>query len=185
MERDLSLFGREALANRKRNAGSTDDPSWLEDYLAKSYYPTRVDVVRLRRTVNRYRTIYNRVVMPVRHQYLAHRQAHGRERVQRLFAQGKIRELWQLSTFLLRLHSALWQMMHNGRKPVLTPVRFSARQIYEIEENRSGPHEQIVRETRNLMRFLEQAEVGLGVGEIQQRPKRRTNSPASRKTLQR
>lgn len=155
MERDLTIFGRDALAHRKRN-GATSDPAWLDAYLSAAHYPTKADVARLRRNIEKYRCVYERAIMPVRHQYLAHRQAHGNTKVQALFARGKVADLWRLSTFLVRLHSALWGLLHNGRKPLLTPVRFSVNRIYADSSRNSRPNEQIVRETRALMKALEQ-----------------------------
>jgi hypothetical protein len=157
MEKNLSQFDRQALASRKRE-GRAEDPPWLQDYLNAAYYPKRSDVSRLRKYIAKYRTIYERAFMPVRHQYLAHRQAHGHENVQRLFAKGKVKEIWRLSTFLIRLHTALWELLHNGRKPALRPVRYSARRIYESESERTGPHEHMVRDTKKLMTFLETAQ---------------------------
>jgi len=154
MERDLAIFGRDALADRKRN-GAASDPAWLDEFLSAAYYPTKADVARLRRNIEKYREVYERAIMPVRHQYLAHRQAHGSAKVQALFARGKVTELWRMSTFLVRLHSALWGLLHNGRKPLLTHVRFSVNRIYADNSKSSGPHERIVRETRALMKALE------------------------------
>jgi hypothetical protein len=156
MERDLSVFGRHALAERKRD-GKAVDPPWLQDYLDKAYYPKRSDVARIRKHIAKYRALYERAFMPVRHQYLAHRQAHGSDKVQQLFAKGKVKELWRLSTFLLRLYSALWELLHNGRKPVLRPIRYSARVMYDSSNQRTGPHEYIVRDTKKLMTIIETA----------------------------
>jgi hypothetical protein len=162
MEKDLSVFGRNALAERKRE-GKAIDPPWLQDYLNKAYFPKRSDVARIRKHIATYRALYERAFMPVRHQYLAHRQAHGSEKAQQLFAKGKVKELWRLSTFLLRLYSALWELLHNGRKPVLRPIRYSAKVMYDSSGQRTGAHEYIVRDTRKLMRFIETATDGQGV----------------------
>lgn len=162
MEKNLPLLGREALAERKRD-GKSVDPPWLQDYLNKAYYPKRADIARIRKHISNYRAVYERAFMPVRHQYLAHRQTHGSEKVQRLFAKGKVKELWRLSTFLLQLHSALWELLHNGRKPVLRPIRYSARVMYDSSSQRTGAHEYIVRDTKTLMKFIEVANDGQGV----------------------
>lgn len=153
MESNLTLFGRDALAARKRE-GQASDPLWLADYLKTAYYPSAADVKRLRKHAATYRKIYERAFMPVRHRYLAHRQAHGHENVQKLFAAGKVKEIWRLSTFLVRLHSALWNLLHNGRKPVLRPIRYSPKSIYTSKAERTGPHERIVRDTKKLMKFI-------------------------------
>jgi hypothetical protein len=159
MERNLELFSRSALAARKRE-GKPTDPPWLQSYLNSAYYPRPADVARLRKHVASYRKVYERAFMPVRHQYLAHRQAHGHEKVQKLFGQGKVKEIWRLSTFLVRLHSALWDLLHNGRKPILRPIRYSPDRIYSAKSERTGPHERIVRDTKKLMKFIESATHG-------------------------
>jgi hypothetical protein len=159
MEKSLPEFSRNALADRKRE-GKTADPPWLQEYLKKAYYPKRRDVTRIRTHVAKYRALYERAFMPVRHQYLAHRQTHGSEKVHQLFGKGKVKELWHLTTFLVRLHSALWELLHNGRKPALRPIRYSPKVMYDSSRQRTGPHEYVVRDTRNLMRFLETANDG-------------------------
>jgi hypothetical protein len=162
MEKNLPLFGRQALAERKRE-GKSIDPPWLHDYLSEAYYPKRADVARIRKHISSYRALYDRAFMPVRHQYLAHRQAHGPDKAQQLFARGKVKELWRLSTFLLRVHSALWGLLHNGHRPILQPIRYSARVMYDSSSQRTGPHEYIVRDTKKLMKFIETASDGRGV----------------------
>lgn len=156
MERNLSQFNRVALEARKREGRATDRP-WLKRYLDEAYYPTQVDVSRLRKKVDEYRRIYDRAIMPVRHQYLAHRQAHDENKVQGLYAQGKVDEILRLSTFLLRLHTCLWELFHNGRKPVLRQVRHSVKSIYQSDTTRKGAHEYVVRDTKDLLHFLEMA----------------------------
>lgn len=159
MEKNLSLFGREALAERKRD-GKTVDPPWLQNYLNEAYYPKRADIARIRKHIANYRVLYERAFMPVRHQYLAHRQAHGSERVQKLFGKGKVNELWRLCTFLLRLHSALSNLLHNGSKPILRPIRYSVRVMYDSPGQRTGAHEYVIRDIKKLMRFIETANDG-------------------------
>jgi hypothetical protein len=153
MELNLQVFQRNALAERKR-AGHAADPSWLKDYLANAYYPTKKDVDRLRKKVREYRLIYERAIMPVRHQYLAHRQAHGQEKVQKLFAKGKVDEICRLATFLIRLQNALWELFQNGRKPILRPLRYSIKAIYDAQSKKNGSHEYMVRDAKAFLESL-------------------------------
>ena len=154
MEHNIHLFQRDALASRKRE-DRTDDPDWLEDLLKSAYYLKSNDIVRLRKMVNKNRDIYNRAIMLVRHNYLAHRGIVDQAEVQKLYASGKIRELWRLTTFLLQLHSVLWEQYHNGRKPAFRSVRHSVKSIYDAEQQRSVPHESIVSDVKKLMQFIE------------------------------
>jgi AbiU2 len=152
----LHLFSRESLSARKRE-GRTKPPEWLEEYLERAHYPTERDVERLRKKVAEYRTIYLRAVEPARHKYIAHRVKTEHHEVQALFASGKVRELWRMVTFLYALHEALWEQYHNGRKPILRPIRYSVKSIFDAAEQSSAPHEAIVGETKKLMRFIETA----------------------------
>jgi hypothetical protein len=152
-ERNLDLFARAALEARKLE-GTLSRPEWLDGYLTKSYYPTERDVARLRGHVTRHRAFYDRAIKPVRHKVLAHRERYEHAEVQALYRQGKVKEMWKTVTFLLSLHEALWQQFVNGRKPVLHPLRHSVKSIYDREQNRTGIHEMIVRDTRKLMECL-------------------------------
>ena len=152
-ERNINLFARAALEARKLE-GTLSRPKWLDEYLAKAHYPTERDVARLRGHVARHRAFYNRAIKPVRHKVLAHRERYEHAEVQALYRQGKIKEMWKTVTFLLSLHEALWQQFVNGRKPVLRPIRHSVKAIYDREQNRTGIHEMIVRDTRKLMALL-------------------------------
>ena len=175
-ESSLRDFSREALAARKREDRPTD-PEWLPEYLEKSHYPTKRDVERLRKKVVEYREIYDRAVKPARHKYIAHREKTESAEVQALFAGGKVREHWRLVTFLYSMHEALWQQYANGRKPVLRPIRYSVKAIYDSgEEGRSGPHERIVSETRKLMEFIENVTAD---SSIERTPARRRRSGAA------
>lgn len=154
MEQNLNVFQRDALATRKRD-GRTEDPDWLEGYLESAYFPKKSDVVRLRKMVKKYRELYNRAIMPVRHNYLAHRAIVDQEKIQKLYANGTIRELWRLSTFLLQLNNVLWEQYHNGRKPVFRSLRHSVKSIYDAKHQRSSPNELIVSDVKKLMQFIE------------------------------
>ena len=156
MEENLDLFSRDALKRRKSGPDFMT-PKRLAEYVAAAHVCTRADVQRLRRSVQRRREFYERAIMPVRHQYLAHRAAHDRERVQALYSKGKLKELWRMSAFLLRLHDALWNQLHNGRKPNLSTPRYSPKVMYDSDTALSGPHERVVRDVRDLMQFLEEA----------------------------
>lgn len=152
-EQDLQLFSREALEKRK-SEGSLARPDWLDEYLDRAHYPNSGDIARLRAHVMRHREFYDRAVKPVRHKYLAHREKDEQAEVQELYGRGKVKETWKTVTFLLALHEALSQQYMNGRKPLLKPLRYSVKTIFEKTDDRTGPHEAIVKETRRLMERL-------------------------------
>jgi len=152
-EKDLPLFSRNSLEARK-SEGHPERPEWLDAYLNRAHYPTQDDVERLKGHVKRHREFYDRAVKPVRHKYLAHREKQEQSDVQELYSQGKVKEMWRTVTFLLALHEALLQQHMNGRKPILRPIRYSVKTMYENADDRTGPHEAIVKETRQLMERL-------------------------------
>jgi len=155
MEHDMSVFSHAALAQRKALSGF-GDPVKLQQYVASAHILDLSDIRRIRNAIARRRLIYNRAIMPVRHQYLAHRQAHGAVNVQNLYNKGKVKEMWQLSCFLHHLHQSLWNLYTNGRKPMLRlQSRYSPRVMYDQPGNYSGPHERIVKDVRVLMNILE------------------------------
>jgi hypothetical protein len=150
MESDMTVFSHQALGTRK----NFNSPVQLQRYLASSYVPTNDDIRRIRRAVQRRRLVYNRAIMPVRHQYLAHRQAEGAT-AQSLYAKGKVKEMWQLSCFLQHLYDQLWMLYHNGRKPKLRVTsRYSPKVMYDRPKNSSAPQERIVGDVRKLMTIL-------------------------------
>ena len=155
-ERDIALFQRSALADRKRD-GKTTDPSWLLDYLNNAFYPTIKDFQRLRRKIDDYRAVYERVIRPARNKYIAHRERHGHVEVQALFQRGKLRDLWRLTTFLLQLNDVLWGLLHNGRKPRFRSVRYSITSIFNSDHPRTSAHEYIVHDVKKIMQLIENA----------------------------
>ena len=114
----------------------------------------------LREKTAKYRTIYDRVVKPVRHKYIAHREKVGHVEVEQLFGVGKVQEISRLITFLHALYQALLQQYHNGRKPLLGRVRYSVKAIFESKNHQSTPHEIIVVETKQLMALIEACRLG-------------------------
>ena len=152
-EASIQLFSRQALESRK-SEGFSNRPDWLDEYLNRAHYPSSKDVERLRAHVIRHREFYDRAVKPVRHKYLAHREKQEHAEVQELYGRGRVKEMWKTVTFLLALYEALLQQHMNGRKPMLRPIRYSVKTMYENADNRTGPHEAIVMEIKRLMERL-------------------------------
>jgi len=126
----IAIFSKEALAGRKRR-GSANADEWLDEYLRDVYVPNAGDFRRLRRHVAKRRRVYEDNYRALRHQIFAHKEISAEEDVQALFGKTNVRELQQLLIFLRRLHEALWQLYHNGRKPTLRPARYSVKRIRE------------------------------------------------------
>lgn len=153
-ESNISLFQREALAERKRE-GQTPDPPWLDEYLDNAYYPGPHDFTRLKVKVEEYRSLYDKAIKPARNKYIAHREKQGHKEVSSLFGRGLVKDLWRLTTFLQQLHEVLWELFHNGRKPRFRPMRYSVAAMFDKPPSGTSAHEDIVRETQKLMQFIE------------------------------
>ncbi len=127
---NMPVFSKTALAGRKRR-GSANADEWLGDYLVDVYEPKGDDFRRLRKHIARKRKIYETNYRDLRRQVFAHKELSRKADIETLFAKTNIRELQHLLIFLRRLHEALWQLYHNGRKPTLRPARFSVKRILQ------------------------------------------------------
>jgi hypothetical protein len=109
-----------------------------------------------------------------------------RDEVKALFGAGKVKELLRMVTFLYALYTALWEQYHNGRKPILRPLRYSVRTIYDSARINGAPHEAIVAETRKLMEMLETATPNMSFNSDALRRPRAARAPdASRRSTSR
>lgn len=154
--RNLQLFSKEALAERKRELSPNAD-EWLPEYLKGVYVPSSDDFRKLKKYVAIRRRTYEENYRPLRHQYFAHRSATESSDVAALFAKTNIRELQQLLTFLRRLHEALWQLFYNGHKPTLRPARYSVNRMRELPSPspcQAALQERIIHETEQVVRSL-------------------------------
>lgn len=161
-ENDVSLFGREALASRKRG-GSPTDPPWLQAYLDEAFYPSKKDFAKLRKLADANAALYSRGFKPARHKYIAHREKQDPAQVAALFNRGEVRDLWRLVVFVQQLHDSLWQLLYNGNKPSFRRHRYSVKQMFRKPPTGSSAHEKIVREVQQLTRRLEQSSMPRGV----------------------
>lgn len=155
-EESLALFQRPALEVRKME-GQSKRPDWMDDYLRDAYYPTKVDVTRLRKLVRKFAALYQSNFDPVRDKYYAHRAFLESHRNSALFNNTTYRHLWRLTTFLVGLHEALQGQLQNGHKPVIRQMRYSIRELYK-HCGSNGTREYMVRDVRTLMRNIMAAE---------------------------
>ena len=150
---NLDIFSKHSLAQRKRK-GSANADEWLPDYLKDVHEPSSEDFRRLKRHLSARRKIYEANYRPLRHKVFAHRSVATRIEVGELFARTNIREMQKLLVFLGRLHEVLWQLFFNGRKPTLSPARFSVKRILEQPSPNSKHgklHERLIHETKAFL----------------------------------
>lgn len=155
-QRNLQIFSKTALAARKRSDSSNAD-EFLSEYLKSVYEPGPRDIQRLKGLVAQRRKIYESNYKAVRHQIFAHRSVSDRAEIDALFAKTNVSELQKLFTFLARLHEVLWQLYHNGRRPVFRPERYSAKHILakpSPAHKQPNTQERIAREAKDVLKFL-------------------------------
>jgi hypothetical protein len=147
------IFSKLALGRRKQG-NQREAPDWLDKNLQRVYMPTTTDFRRLKRHVKKYRRIYESNYRDLRHKVYAHKVASDPAEIQALVARTDIREMERLFVFLLKVHETLWQLFFNGRKPVLRPLRYSAKRLRSSQSppsHGSGVHEDITREAVKVL----------------------------------
>lgn len=155
-ENNTDIFSKTALAARKQRE-STNANEWLNDYLKKSYVPTKENFRRLRKKVRDYRKIYNANYRDLRRKVYAHKEITDPVEVQKLFSKTNIRELQRVFVFVNALYEAFWQLLHNGRKPVLRPMRYSIKNIKRSRKQNwqnQSVQEMMVGEVQDFLKLL-------------------------------
>ncbi len=155
-ERNRDIFSKDALAARKRAAAKNAD-DWLPDYLTDVYVPDAQDFRALRKVVADKRKLYEAQFRPMRHHFFAHKVAATPSEISLLSANAKIRDLEKLAIFLNQFHEALWQLLQNGRKPVLRPMPYSVKSLVRkrLDEWKVNTVQELtVIQTKSLVRRL-------------------------------
>lgn len=154
------IFSAKALEVRKR-AMSTNADEWISDYMKDVYVPTVDDFRRLRKYIRKYRKIYENTYKDIRHKIYAHKELTNESDINKLYARTNIREMQKLLIFLKRVYEALWELFHNGSKPILRAMKYSVRSIMK---NVQAPEwqsvyvqEQIVHEVQKFFGILSSA----------------------------
>jgi hypothetical protein len=151
-----AIFSVEALGRRKR-AGSTNPDEWIDEYMRTAYVPNRDDFRRLRGYVRKYRKVYETGYRDIRHKIHAHKELSKAKDVHALYGKTNIRQMQQMLIFLNRLYLSLWELFHNGRKPVLRPMKYSVGSMRKSETPKwQSRHvqEEIVQETEDFFQLL-------------------------------
>jgi hypothetical protein len=156
-QKHREVFSKNALADRKRRASATAD-EWVAAYVAGVKEPTPTDFRSLRKRVAEYRRIYDTQFDRIRDTVFAHKNVVDENEVATLFGQARTRDLERVVVFLNELHSALWDLLHNGGKPIPRRRPSSARHLtrqpnYRLHTNRFP--EMMVRETKECVELVE------------------------------
>ena len=127
-ETHSAIFSKQALRRRKQG-NAQSEPDWLDEYLQDVYEPTAQDFQRMHAHVTKYKLLYASNYAGLRNKIYAHTVASAPQDIEALVARTNIRAMQQMFVFPLKLYEALWQLYHNGRKPLLRPRRYSAAHI--------------------------------------------------------
>ena len=127
-QENRDIFSKESLAKRKKKDSPNAD-EWIDDYLKGIYEPTAKDFREIRKKVKEFRKIYENNYRDIRHKIYAHKEVSDAEDTQKLFSKTNIRELQRVFMFVNALYEALWQLLYNGKKPVLERMRYSVRSM--------------------------------------------------------
>ncbi len=131
-QKQIVIFSKEALEIRKR-AGSANAAEWIDGYMKDVYIPTANDFRKLRKYVGKYRTIYEKVYRDIRHKVIAHKELSNSADIYALYKKTNITEMQKLIVFLNQLYHALWHLYHNGNKPVLRRMKYSAKRMIKAD----------------------------------------------------
>ena len=157
-EKHPDIFTRPALAKRKTKNPSKP-PEWLDQYLSRAYEPRPSDFRRLRQYMTRRSSKYHGAYRDIRRKVFAHKELARREDVDALFAKTQIGELKDMFVFLNRLHSCLWELFWNGRKPILRQQPHSVRKMianHKPEWSSKKIQEHIAADTACVLKALEE-----------------------------
>lgn len=114
---EIKQFSRGALMARKRSDGLTHEQA--VEYVADAHELTVQNLRKLRKEIAAWRGVYDERYQAIRHKVFAHRELSDINEVNRLLAKTNVEEMKRLFAFLSALYSALWELFHNGREPVL------------------------------------------------------------------
>jgi hypothetical protein len=120
--KNLQVFNREALADRKRQFGLSEKQ--IASYVNDAYVPSSNDFDELEAEIEPYRNAYNPRYKDVRDKIFAHNVYSGIEEVNLLLEKTDIEELKRIFGFLRGVHAALHQLYVNGVRPAIVVRSF-------------------------------------------------------------
>jgi hypothetical protein len=152
-KRHPEIFSKAALGERKRRL-SANASVWLQDYLRNADEATPTDFRRLRGHIKKYRKIYENNYRDLRNKWHAHREVADHTELQPVVGRTNVREMQRLFVFLLKLYDSMWELLFNGRKPILRPIWHSASRMTR-KSSRSilgnNVHERITAEVAHVL----------------------------------
>lgn len=120
-------------------------------------YSNATDFRRLRKHVARRKKTYMDAYRDIRRKVFAHTEIADSSTIDELFRRTTIDELKEIFVFMSKLYQALWQMYHNGVKPILKQQPHSVKKLLTKKPKPWEPktiQELIVRDTQFLLREM-------------------------------
>ena len=114
-----AIFLREALAARKRAAASALSADDIDNIVRDAFEPSAADFRSLRKEIEERRKIYKARYGEVRNKVFAHNEVADLGEANTLLEGTTLNETLALFAFLDALERTLWQLLYNGRKPIL------------------------------------------------------------------
>jgi hypothetical protein len=112
-------FSKKALAARRLEASRGERPEWLDEFLKDVHEPTVTDLESLANALTPHEAKFRSIYDPIRNKVFAHSGLGDPKLVSELFSTILIKDIEDIVYFLHDLLEAIWQLWHNGIKPVL------------------------------------------------------------------
>jgi AbiU2 len=142
--KNKAIFAQDALRDRKIREGVT--PVFAAEYVLDKYEATDADFRGLRAEVAKRRRLYEERFRDVRDKIFAHKELSDRDEMNALLAKATIDELKSLFGFLHGLHEALWELLYNGRRPILCLPDFVLPTRPRTPNHSDAPAERVARD---------------------------------------
>lgn len=151
--RELVYDGRRTVFSKAAFAARGKEPHLVERF----HEAAHDDFKRMSVFIKKYRKLYEQQFADIRNQYVAHTDDLSDAQLSAMFEKTRIRDFERMLEFLNRLHEALWDWYHNGRRPTFRVRRSSVRAMVSDRVERLGMRatpEHIVQQTRKVLAMV-------------------------------
>ena len=111
---NVDQFSKDALRKRRTKGSEADKPSWLDEFIEKSYQPNKEDFLKLKGEVSKKQKRCNSIYKPIRNQIFAHKDIERIKCVDELFREVKIDEIQDLLYSLYQIKMIIRELLENG-----------------------------------------------------------------------
>lgn len=111
---NIDQFSKDALRKRRIKGSEADKPSWLDEFIEKSYQPNEEDFLKLKGGVSKRQKQYELIYKPIRHKIFAHKDLKNIKCVDILFGKAKIGEIQDILYFLYQIKMIIRELLENG-----------------------------------------------------------------------